>query len=94
MGWRHRLALIEAADLSWFTGDRIGPDRLALWITLRLSGVQGDTAALARVGWAVRRMTGGQDRRWIWPLLWIGGNPRTWRKRRSPWRIVRAVGWT
>lgn len=58
-GWRHRLALIEAADLSWFVGDRIGPDRLALWIALRLSGVQDDTAALARVGWAVRRLTGG-----------------------------------
>ncbi|MFN3844225.1 MAG: hypothetical protein ACK4RZ_00200 [Paracoccaceae bacterium] len=58
-GWRHRLALIEAADLSWFVGDRVGPDRLALWIALRLSGVQDDTAALARVGWAVRRLTGG-----------------------------------
>ena len=58
-GWRHRLALIEAADLSWFAGDRIGPDRLALWISLRLSGVQDVTAALARVGWAVRRLTGG-----------------------------------
>lgn len=58
-GWRHRLALIEAADLSWFAGDRIGPDRLALWIALRLSGVRDDTAALARVGWAVRRLTGG-----------------------------------
>ena len=53
-GWRHRLALIEAADLSWFAGDRIGPDRLALWIALRLSGVQDDSVALARVGWAVR----------------------------------------
>lgn len=58
-GWRHRLALIEAADLSWFVGDRIGPDRLALWIALRLSGVQEDTAALSRVGWAMRRLTGG-----------------------------------
>lgn len=58
-GWRHRLALIEAAGLSWVVGDRIGPDRLALWIALRLSGVQDDTAALARVGWAVRRLTGG-----------------------------------
>lgn len=58
-GWKHRLALIEAADLSWFVGDRIGPDRLALWISLRLSGVQDETAALARVGWAVRRLTGG-----------------------------------
>lgn len=58
-GWRYRLALIEAADLSWFAGDRIGPDRLALWISMRLLGVQDDTAALARVGWAVRRLTGG-----------------------------------
>jgi hypothetical protein len=58
-GWRHRLALIEAAELSWFVGDRIGPDRLALWISLRLSGAQDDAAALARVGWAVRRLTGG-----------------------------------
>ncbi|KPP86908.1 MAG: HTH DNA binding domain [Rhodobacteraceae bacterium HLUCCA08] len=54
-----RNALIEAANLSWFAGDRIGPDRLALWISMRLSGVQDDTAALARVGWAVRRLTVG-----------------------------------
>ncbi|MFG6531598.1 MULTISPECIES: hypothetical protein [unclassified Sulfitobacter] len=58
-GWRHRLALMEAADLSWFVGDRIGPERLALWISMRLSAVQDDTAALARVGWAVRRLAGG-----------------------------------
>lgn len=58
-GWRHRLALIEAADLSWFVGDRVGPDRLALWMSMHLSGVQDDTAGLARVGWAVRRLTGG-----------------------------------
>lgn len=58
-GWRHRLALIEAAELSWFAGDRIAPDRLALWISMRLSGVNDDTASLARVGWAVRRLTGG-----------------------------------
>lgn len=58
-GWRHRLALIEASDLSWFVGDRIGPDRLTLWIAMRLSGIKDDTVALARVGWAVRRLTGG-----------------------------------
>mgnify|MGYP000402600559 CR=1 FL=1 len=58
-GWRHRLALIEAADLSWFAGDRVGLDRLALWNSLRLSGVQDDTAALTRAGWAMRRLTGG-----------------------------------
>jgi hypothetical protein len=58
-GWRHRLALIEAAELGWLNGDRIAPDRLALWVALRLSGAQDDAAALARLGWAVRRMTGG-----------------------------------
>jgi len=58
-GWRHRLALIEAAELSWFAGDRVGTDRLALWISLRLSGVQDDPEALARTHWAVRRLTGG-----------------------------------
>jgi hypothetical protein len=58
-GWRHRLALIEAADLSWFSGDRVSSDRLALWVSMRLSGAQDDPNALARVGWAVRRLTGG-----------------------------------
>jgi len=58
-GWRHRLALIEAADLSWFAGDRVNSDRLALWVSMRLSGAQDDPNALARIGWAVRRLTGG-----------------------------------
>lgn len=58
-GWRYRLALIEAADLSWFAGDRVSSDRLALWISMRLSGAQDDPNALARTGWAVRRLTGG-----------------------------------
>ena len=58
-GWRHRLALIEAAELSWFTGDRVSSDRLALWISMRLSGAQDNQNALTRIGWAVRRLTGG-----------------------------------
>jgi hypothetical protein len=58
--WRLRLALIEAADLSWFAGDRVSPDRLPLWMTMRLADVQDDTAALARVGWAMRRLSGGR----------------------------------
>ncbi len=49
-GRRHRPALIEAAYLSWFIGDRVSPDRLALWISMCLSGVQDDTGTLARVG--------------------------------------------
>jgi len=58
-GWRHRLALIEATDLSWFTGDRVSSDRLALWLSMRLSAATEDSKALARIGWAVRRLTGG-----------------------------------
>lgn len=58
-GWQHRLALIEAADLSWFAGDRVSADRLALWVSMRLSGAQDNPNALARVGWAIRRLTGG-----------------------------------
>ena len=58
-GWRHRLALIEAADLSWLAGERVAPERLGLWLALRLAGVQEDAQALTRVGWAVRRLSGG-----------------------------------
>jgi hypothetical protein len=59
VGWRHRLALREAADLSWAVGDRIPPDRLALWQALRLSGVQDDAQGLQRAAWALRRLVSG-----------------------------------
>ena len=55
-GWRHRLALREAADLSWLAGDRVPMERLALWLTLRLGGEGDDAQALARAGWAARRL--------------------------------------
>ncbi|PTE22668.1 hypothetical protein C5F48_05920 [Cereibacter changlensis JA139] len=58
-GPRSRLALVEAAEFSWWAGDRVTPDRLALWLALRLDGVQDDSLALARAGWAVRRLTSG-----------------------------------
>ena len=58
-GWRHRLALIEAADLSWLTQDRIGLDRLSLYMALRVSTVTDDAQALYRIGWTVRRLIGG-----------------------------------
>jgi len=58
-GWRHRLALIEAADLSWLTQDRISLDRLSLYMALRVSTVTDDAQALYRIGWTVRRLTGG-----------------------------------
>jgi hypothetical protein len=93
-GWRHRLALIEAADLSWFAGDRVGPDRLALWMSMRLSGVQVDTAELARVGWAVRRLTTGPGPEVEFQHSLTAGTPKTWQKRPSPSRSAREVGWT
>ena len=58
-GWRQRLALIEAADLSWLTQDRISLDRLSLYMALRVSTVTDDAQALYRIGWTVRRLTGG-----------------------------------
>lgn len=59
VGWRQRLALIEASDLSWLTQDRIGLDRLSLYMALRVSTATDDAQALYRIGWTVRRLTGG-----------------------------------
>ncbi|MBW7057805.1 hypothetical protein KY389_14115 [Paracoccus bogoriensis] len=59
VGWRQRLALIEASNLSWLTQDRIGLDRLSLYMALRVSTVTDDAQALYRISWAVRRLTGG-----------------------------------
>lgn len=58
-GWGHRLALLEAAELSWWAGDRIGAERLALWDALRLTGPQADSQSLLRAAWALRRLSGG-----------------------------------
>lgn len=64
VGWRHRLALREAADLSWAVGDRIPVAQLALWEGLRLSGVQEDAPGLARASWALRRLGSGAGMGW------------------------------
>lgn len=90
--WRPRLALIEAADLSWFVGDRIGTDRLALWISLRLSGVQDDAAALARVGWAMRRLTGRPGPEVDLPAFLDRRDPRNLDSEAEPF-ADRAGGW-
>ena len=69
-GWQHRLAMIEASELSWVAGERLSGDKLALWMALRL-GAQEDTGPIARASWAARRLTGGPDPRvegyWRWP---------------------------
>ncbi|MEL5875659.1 MarR family transcriptional regulator [Cereibacter sphaeroides] len=58
-GVRERLAVLEASELSWWAGDRVTPDRLSLWMSLRLSGAQEDSVALTRAGWAARRLVSG-----------------------------------
>lgn len=51
-----RLALEEAASLSWWTGDRIGADRLALWTSYRIGAAAEDGGGLIRTAWAARRL--------------------------------------
>jgi hypothetical protein len=58
-GWTQRLALLEVAELGWWTGERIGIERLALWIGARIGATGEDAQALAGAGWAVRRLTSG-----------------------------------
>lgn len=58
-GARQALALREAADLSWWTGDRLSLDRLSLWTALRVGSTDDTEQALIRAGWAVRRLSGG-----------------------------------
>jgi len=58
-GWRHRLALLEVADLGWWTGARVPMDQLALWVGLRRGATGEEAQELIRAGWAVRRLSGG-----------------------------------
>lgn len=58
-GWARRLALAEASALGWWAGDRVAPERLALEDAGHLAGPRADAQALARLGWAVRRLSGG-----------------------------------
>lgn len=55
-GTAQRLALDEAAALSWWTGDRIGSERLALWTSYRIGAVDEDGGGLIRTAWAARRL--------------------------------------
>lgn len=55
-GAGQRLALAEAASLSWWTGDRVGADRLALWTSYRIGATEDDGGGLIRTAWAARRL--------------------------------------
>jgi DNA-binding MarR family transcriptional regulator len=52
----HRLALEEAASLSWWTGDRVTSDRLALWLSYRIGAAEDGGEGLIRTAWAARRL--------------------------------------
>jgi hypothetical protein len=54
-----RLAQAEAAAFSWWTGDRISADRLALWLSYRIGAVEEDGGGLIRTAWAARRLASG-----------------------------------
>lgn len=92
-GWRHRLVLIEAADLSLLVGDWFGPDRLALWISLRLSSTQNDTGAIARLGWAVRRLTSGPSPEMDLSAFLDCRDPENLSDNAEPLLQEQAVGW-
>lgn len=51
-----RLALEEAASLSWWTGDRVTSDRLALWLSFRVGAAEEGGEGLIRTAWAARRL--------------------------------------
>lgn len=51
-----RLALEEAASLSWWSGDRVTADRLALWLSYRIGAVEEGGDGLIRTAWAARRL--------------------------------------
>lgn len=59
-GVRLRLALQEVAELGWWTGARLGVERLALFVALRV-GSGDDGRDLEHAAWAVRRLTGGLE---------------------------------
>jgi hypothetical protein len=55
-GAAQRLALAEAASLSWWSGDRVGSDRLALWLSYRIGAAEEGGEGLIRTAWAARRL--------------------------------------
>lgn len=51
-----RLALAEASSLSWWSGDRVAADRLALWLSYRIGATGDGGDGLIRTAWAARRL--------------------------------------
>lgn len=62
-GAAQRLALAEASSLSWWSGDRVTADRLALWLSYRIGAAEEGGEGLIRTAWAARRLAAaGQGR--------------------------------
>lgn len=58
-----RLALAEASSLSWWSGDHVTADRLALWLSYRIGAAEEGGQGLIRTAWAARRLAAaGQGR--------------------------------
>lgn len=55
-GGVQRLALAEASSLSWWSGDRVTADRLALWLSYRIGAAEEGGDGLIRTAWAARRL--------------------------------------
>lgn len=49
-GAKQRLALLEAAEISWLAGERISAERLALWIGLRAAAAASDCGGVGAGG--------------------------------------------
>jgi hypothetical protein len=58
-----RLALAEASSLSWWSGDRVTADRLALWLSYRIGAAEDGGEGLIRTAWAARRLMAPQQGR-------------------------------
>ena len=51
-----RLALAETSGLSWWCGDPISAEQLALWLSWRIGAAEEGGEALIRTAWAARRL--------------------------------------
>jgi hypothetical protein len=58
-GWGERLAMMEASELSWFTGHRVPLDKLSLWLVLRIGSAQFEDMSMSKTAWAFSRLAVG-----------------------------------
>lgn len=64
-----RLALAEASSLSWWSGDRVTADRLALWLSYRIGAAEEGGEGLIRTAWAARRLAAPRQGRGLAEVL-------------------------